>query len=90
MVVLDVPFNVPLSGPELFKQFIQVNLGGLVSNGLLCDIHKLRFFGYLENPSSLLISGTKVSIDRLTSAWMNRILKAPDYCKVLTFGKSNA
>jgi len=88
-IVLRVPISVPISGVELFKQFIQSNLGSLSSLGLLSNDDKLRFFGFLESPPTLLINGTDTTLDGLKEAWKNRILKAPENCKILTFGLVN-
>ena len=86
-IVLRVPISIPISGVELFRQFIQSNLGSLSSLGLLSNDDKLRFFGFLESPPTLLINGTDTTLDGLKEAWKNRILKAPENCKILTFGK---
>ena len=86
-IVLRVPISIPISGVELFRQFIQSNLGSLSSLGLLSNDDKLRFFGFLESPPTLLINGTDATLDGLKEAWKNRILKAPENCKILTFGK---
>jgi hypothetical protein len=42
VLVFEVPVSVPLSGIELFKQFVAVNLGTLISQRLLENEDKIR------------------------------------------------
>ena len=46
-----------------------------------------RYFGTIETPPSLLITGTRPSLFRLAEAWRNRLLKAPEHTKILTYGE---
>jgi hypothetical protein len=76
-------------GADFFTKFISANLGSLVSQGLLNGDHKIRYFGSLQRPPSLIISGPLESLDRLTEAWKNRLLKAPVDTKLLSYGLVN-
>ncbi|CBY22534.1 unnamed protein product [Oikopleura dioica] len=86
VLVFEVSPSVPLSGIELYKQFISTNLGTLISQRLVENEDKIRYFGTIETPPSLLITGTRPSLFRLAEAWKNRLLKAPEHTKILTYG----
>ncbi|CAG5113095.1 Oidioi.mRNA.OKI2018_I69.chr2.g7238.t1.cds [Oikopleura dioica] len=86
VLVFEVPPSVPLSGIELYKQFVSTNLGTLISQRLVENEDKIRYFGTIETPPSLLITGTRPSLYRLAEAWRNRLLKAPEHTKILTYG----
>jgi len=76
-------------GHDFFTRFISANLGSLVSQGLLNGDQKIRYFGTIESPPSLIVSGPMESLDRLTEAWKNRLLKAPNQTKLLNYGLIN-
>ena len=43
VLVFEVPVSVPLSGIELYKQFVAANLGTLISQRLLENEDKIRY-----------------------------------------------